>query len=596
MTNKFQSPLQKAVVTWLTAHPETTIAGLAQLADIDKGDLSKITRALKNSLNMESAGRLAKAMGTTVEGLLSGEPEAVATAPAGAAPNAVRVETTVVAAGTRVIALKDIDASADNPRKTFDDESLKELAASIAEQGLLQPIVVRPIGKRFEIIAGERRFRALKLNKAAEALCVVREGDDDGNARALRIIENLQRADIKPVEEAEAFAALNELDPVKWNATAIGRAIGKSDRFVAQRIAVARNLHDDLKAKLAKGELKIEVARVMATAPQKLQKALSNDYYALRSADDCRRKLQDKAIPLSAASFKVEEYDGEFLEEDGKRWFADKAKFSRLQTKAADGRVERLKKDYPSASRVNSRQAQDYVFADNGDRVGGYAYYGEKRRTEAKKKKKGLTAADCTTIVWIDGTKIMSAKNVVLRDIWDAKTEKEKPEVGQRREQPHRDTKEEKEARAVNNALTAALAERPDLAKRVLAYAFFGTNSADFEFHVDPRPYLGGDVFEPLTEFVSDSGYYGERYEVSEASEDKLWATLRAMEDGAIDRLIGRLLSEAVHIYAHGMADGRTRSIAAELGVEIPARFVPKVDEADAAQTDDEAQQEEATA
>lgn len=272
MTNTFKSPLQKAVVSWLADHPDMSRKALATAAEIDQGDMSRICGGTKPSLNMDSAVRLAKAMGTTVEALLDGT-----TTPSDVGANAVRIEPTTLEVGTRLIPLKMIDPSPDNPRKVFDEEKLKQLAASIAEQGLLQPLVVRPKEERFELIAGERRLRALWLNKADNALCLFRQGDDDGNAQALRIIENLQRTDVSPLEEADAFHTLNQLNPEKWTATAIGKAIGMSDRFVAQRLAMARNLDSDLKAKLAAGELKVEVARVLAGAPIKLQRVLAKD-------------------------------------------------------------------------------------------------------------------------------------------------------------------------------------------------------------------------------------------------------------------------------------------------------------------------------
>lgn len=585
MANTFKSPLQKAVVTWLTTN-SVTLSELSRRSEIDKGDLSKINSGLKGSLNMESAARLARAMGTTVEGLLAGD---IAAAPALAAspPNDVTISNQAIAVGVRLIPLNDIDCSPDNPRKTFDKEALTELAASIAEQGLLQPLVVRPNGKRFTIVAGERRFRAMAMNGADAALCMVREGDDDGNTRALRIIENLQRADIKPIEEAEAFAALNAVDPVKWTATTIGKAIGKSDRFVAQRISVARNLHEDLKAKLAKGELKIEVARVMAGAPQKLQKALSNDFYALRDADDCRRKLQAKAIPLSSASFKVDEYDGEFLEEDGKRWFADKGKFTRLQTKAADAKLEKLKKDFPKAKRVTPSEVDAYVWADNGERV--RPYYGEAKRAEAKSKKRGLLASDCTALVWVAENKIHAAKNIVLQSVWNVKIKNEAAinrnvGSGQNLQFRREPTTEEIEAKSLNAAITAAFGTRADLAKRLVVYAFFGNLGFEFEVETDPRPYVG-DQAETLAKFIpsdDNRGYYPDTAET-----DKLWAKLRMMDETSIDGLLSRLMSAQIHVGAYANADGLTRAVAAELGVEIPAHLIPEPEDEEASAKDE---------
>lgn len=570
MTNTFKGPLQKAVVTWLTNHPDVSKSALAAQAEIDQGDISRICSGAKLSLNMESAGRLAQAMGTTVEALLHGE-TTPAELPAGS-PNGVRLAAAAAEVGARMIELKDIVPSGDNPRKTFDEEALAELAASIAEQGLLQPIVVRPFGMRFEIIAGERRYRALKLNKAVDALCIVRDGDDEPTARALRIIENLQREDIKPLEEADAFAALNDLDPVKWTATAIGRAIGKSDRFVAQRLAMARHLADDLKEKLAKGELKVEVARVLATAPVKLQKVVAKNEWDLRDADTVRRKLQDKAIPLTAAAFKVEQYDGEFLEEGGKKWFADKAKFGRLQSAAADAKVEKLKKTFPTAQRVNPNQLNDYVWADDGEQL--WSYWGPDR-SEAKSRKRGLSATDCTALVWIRENKVRVAKNVVLRTVWNEKVEKQEPEADGAPSHRRDNSKEEKQVRAVNTALTEAMGSRPDLAKRLVVYAFLGSVGYDFEIQINPLPYLG-DQAEALAPLIlNPEGGDFEPYDPRDAEDDKLWALLRAMDDASVDGLLSRLMSDVLHIGLYSRADGLQRTIAAELGVSIPDRFLP---------------------
>jgi len=114
---------------------------------------------------------------------------------------------------TQRLPIGSIDPNPDQPRKHFDETALRELAASILAQGLLQPITVRPKGKRFEIVAGERRWRAhgllVKQGHAGfrTATCNVLAMND--NARDLAaIIENLQREDIKPIEEAHAFKRL----------------------------------------------------------------------------------------------------------------------------------------------------------------------------------------------------------------------------------------------------------------------------------------------------------------------------------------------------------------------------------------------------
>ena len=103
-----------------------------------------------------------------------------------------------------------IDPKSDQPRKTFDRDALEELAASISENGLLQPILVRECGGgRYQIIAGERRFRASKIAGLTEIPAIVMD-KDDRKAAEIALIENIQREDLNPIEEAMAFRALAE--------------------------------------------------------------------------------------------------------------------------------------------------------------------------------------------------------------------------------------------------------------------------------------------------------------------------------------------------------------------------------------------------
>ena len=124
-----------------------------------------------------------------------------------------------------------------NPRKTFDEVSLQELADNIKQQGLLQPITVRPIidladqeGNlcKYEVVCGERRFRAVKMNGDETIPCIVRDLDDE-TAYEVMITENLQRKDIDPMEEAFAF---NELVKAGKSCDEIAQRFGKPLRFL----------------------------------------------------------------------------------------------------------------------------------------------------------------------------------------------------------------------------------------------------------------------------------------------------------------------------------------------------------------------------
>jgi len=124
------------------------------------------------------------------------------------------------------------------PRQIFDEEKIKELADSIKSYGLLQPIVVRPIEEdMYEIIAGERRFRALKMNNTVETEVIVKQMNDKETA-AIALIENIQRENLSAVEEAEAYKKLLDLDGITQNDLAT--SLGKSQSFIANKLRLLR--------------------------------------------------------------------------------------------------------------------------------------------------------------------------------------------------------------------------------------------------------------------------------------------------------------------------------------------------------------------
>lgn len=134
------------------------------------------------------------------------------------------------------ISLKDIVPSKDNPRKTFNPEELNELAESIKENGLLQPITVRPIKSSFatfEIVCGERRYRATQLTGAEVIDCIVKELDDKA-AFAAMVLENLQRKDVDHMEEAAAIDKL--VNSFATDVARVAKMIGKSETFVRSRL------------------------------------------------------------------------------------------------------------------------------------------------------------------------------------------------------------------------------------------------------------------------------------------------------------------------------------------------------------------------
>ena len=106
-----------------------------------------------------------------------------------------------------ILSISEIVRNPNQPRKTFDEDKLAELADSIRQNGVLQPILVRRKGQKYEIVAGERRYQASKLAGLKEIPAVVREIDDD-KVFQLALIENLQRSDLSPIEEAKGYKQL----------------------------------------------------------------------------------------------------------------------------------------------------------------------------------------------------------------------------------------------------------------------------------------------------------------------------------------------------------------------------------------------------
>lgn len=148
----------------------------------------------------------------------------------------------IAEAGTvRRIPLKDIVPSSNNPRKTFNADELNELAESIKENGLLQPITVRPVKNeeggnefaKFEIVCGERRYRATQLTGSEEIDCIVKDLDDKQALTAM-IYENMQRKDVDPMEEANAIDRL--VNEFGTEVTQVAKMLGKSESFVRSRL------------------------------------------------------------------------------------------------------------------------------------------------------------------------------------------------------------------------------------------------------------------------------------------------------------------------------------------------------------------------
>ena len=179
----------------------------------------------------------------------------------------VRAETSVERPrGQRRLPTGALRPNARNPRRAFADAELEELAASVRERGIIQPIIVRPlrsVDDEFEIIAGERRWRAAQRAALHEVPVVVIEATD-AEALQLAIIENVQRADLNALEEAEGYRAL--IDEFDNSQDEIARIVGKSRSHVANTLRLLK-LSDAVKAHIRGGRLTAGHARMLIGAP-----------------------------------------------------------------------------------------------------------------------------------------------------------------------------------------------------------------------------------------------------------------------------------------------------------------------------------------
>lgn len=157
------------------------------------------------------------------------------------------------------LALSKIDINPEQPRKTFDETALNELAESIKEKGVLQPLLVRPVKSRYQLVAGERRFRAAHIAKLKEVPVIIKDLSDK-DSMEIALIENLQREDLNAVEEAQGIKLL--MDKYSLTQEEVAGKLSKSRPAVANSIRLL-NLSDKILSRLKNGLLSAGHARAL---------------------------------------------------------------------------------------------------------------------------------------------------------------------------------------------------------------------------------------------------------------------------------------------------------------------------------------------
>jgi ParB family chromosome partitioning protein len=234
-----------------------------------------------------SADRPAKGLGMGLQALLGEAARPVAAPAAG--------EASVSRGGVREVEVARIRPNPNQPRIQFDEEALDELAESIRLRGVLQPILLRPEGEDYMIIAGERRWRAAQRARLHAIPAIVREIDESTTSE-LALIENIQRQDLNPLEEAEGYRQLIERHGHTQDE--VGRIIHKSRSHVANLLRLL-DLPEFVRTSLLQGDISMGHARAVATSgdPEDLTREIIAKGLSVRQAEARARREKTRPGP-----------------------------------------------------------------------------------------------------------------------------------------------------------------------------------------------------------------------------------------------------------------------------------------------------------
>lgn len=211
--------------------------------------------------------------------------------------NVAEEEVVSVAGGVTEIDISKIKQSKYQPRLSFKDEALKELMASIHEKGIIQPIVVRQVEDKYEIIAGERRFRAARALGMDKVPAIVKTATDE-DAFELSLIENIQRENLNPMEEASAYKRLTS--EFNLSQDDIAEKVGKNRATVANSIRLL-NLPLDIQEKISSGAISVGHAKVLLglesiLEQRKLAEQIIKEGLSVRETEDAVANVKEAPV------------------------------------------------------------------------------------------------------------------------------------------------------------------------------------------------------------------------------------------------------------------------------------------------------------
>ena len=443
-----------------------------------------------------------------------------------------------------------LEASKTNPRKRFGKSELDELADSIASRGLLQNLVVRPHPTKemaYIIVAGERRFRAIKklvkdkrwpADREIPCLLIV---VDESDTRVDAILENIQRVDLTPIEEAEAFKALQDLDAKKWTTAAIAAKVGRTQRFVQQRLALLTKLAEPVRKALASGKINFDTARAMMIAtPERQEQMLpqvKRGDYGYQNAKDIRESAKRGLVPIERAIFDNAKVKLETIEdpETGALFFTDSDAFKKQQQKAVEAKVKELEKEWAWA------------------RFEHYCYTGNYGQSDDRKNAGVIVTMDYTGEVEIH-------TGLVERHEKSAASERDerwKAEQAEREEQ-------NKERDSFSEDLRAKLRDEKSHLLKLVVFEFLCTDDGACGM------YCEGDMGDRIHIQVKVLGLK------EDADDDAIWATIDKLSDIQLYQSFFQLVAGTVGANRWGEAQPVIILTAKTFGVEVPTHMLPK--------------------
>ncbi|MBR0379609.1 MAG: ParB/RepB/Spo0J family partition protein [Mogibacterium sp.] len=250
--------------------------------------------------------------------------------------------------------INDIRPNSAQPRMHFDEDKLTELASSINANGVIQPLIVRESSTGYELVAGERRWRASRIAGLRKVPCIVRNFDDRQNA-IVAIIENMQREDLNPIEEAKGLRSMTE----KYGFTQeqVSASLGRSRTYIANSIRLLK-LPEEIQEYVSSGQMSAAHGRTIINIPDKARqkevadKIIRNDL-SVRATEKLAERVKDElkperkrrkkpAKPESARSAEIEAVERELMSLTGTK--------VRI---AGDGSAGRIEMDYYSLDELN---------------------------------------------------------------------------------------------------------------------------------------------------------------------------------------------------------------------------------------------------